>query len=153
MNNFILFLSVTDPCKNIAVLKTILFIKNLLDIVFILVPIGLIVMLCLDFAKNVISSSEDDMKKNFKIATKRLIYIVLLFLVPTVVNFAMYSLGNFDTKYKTCWKVNEDLIERTIDANKAECISSGNIWNENALDCEMSINSNNFSSDNKTSKK
>lgn len=151
MNNFIFSLVVTDPCKNIAVLKTILFVKKLINIVFILVPMVLIVMLCLDFAKNVMASAEDEMRKNLKIAIKRLIYIVCLFLVPTVVDFAMIGLGSFNTKYKTCYEVDADAIERQIAANKAECISSGDTWNESALECEIALNPASISSDSDSS--
>ena len=136
MNNIFVFLSlITDACENISVLRTVLFIKKLLNIVFILVPIGLIVMLSIDFAKNVISGKDDEMRKNLNIAIKRLIFVVALFLVPTIVKFAINSLGNFDSNYTKCLKVTEESINRQITINKSKCSGAGYEWDEITSEC------------------
>lgn len=82
-----MFLDVTAiDCGGIEILKVIKFIWSLLDIVFIIVPIGLLLFITLDFGKSVIASKEDEMRKNLSIVIKRLILCVVLFLVPIIVN-------------------------------------------------------------------
>lgn len=97
---FVVFLR--DVCEISDVLKVIYFVTELLRILFIIVPIGLILMLSVDFVKNVIAGNVDDMKKNFNIALKRLIMIVVLFLVPTIVKFAIGLLGDLGVPYSNC---------------------------------------------------
>ena len=84
--NLGIFLS---ACTNPAVLKVISFVLQLLDIVCFIVPIGLIVMISLDFAKNVMASKDDDFNTNVHLVIKRIIFTFALFLVPTVVEFML----------------------------------------------------------------
>ena len=98
-----LFLS--DPCQTSAILKVIYFIFEIMKLAFILVPIGLIAMITVDFAKNIMSN-EDEMKKNLSIVFKRIMMCVALFFVPTIVRLAM-SLVNmadpsFNIPYRDC---------------------------------------------------
>ena len=109
-----------EACTNPDVLKVIFFIKQLLDIVFFIVPIGLIVMLGIDFFKNVAAAKEDDMKKNLSIAIKRLIYCVCIFFIPTIVSLLTKivsdSLGNTNINYAECLvNANSDKINELID--------------------------------------
>jgi len=71
-------------CGGADVLRVIRFIWMLLDIVFFVVPIVLIVMISLDFAKSVIAGKDDEMRKNLGIVIKRIIYCVALFLVEPI---------------------------------------------------------------------
>ena len=71
-------------CGGADVLRVIRFIWMLLDIVFFIVPIVLIVMISLDFAKCVIAGKDDEMRKNTGIVIKRIIYCVALFLVEPI---------------------------------------------------------------------
>ena len=109
-----------ETCTNPDVLKVIFFIKQLLDILFFIVPIGLIVMLGIDFFKNVAAAKEDDMKKNLSIAIKRLIYCVCIFFIPTVVNLLTKiisdSLEDTSINYAECLvNANSDKINQLID--------------------------------------
>lgn len=109
-----------EACTNPDVLKVIFFIKQLLDIVFFIVPIGLIVMLGIDFFKNVAAAKEDDMKKNLSIAIKRIIYCVCIFFIPTIVSLLTKivsdSLGNTNINYAECLvNANSDKINELID--------------------------------------
>lgn len=109
-----------EACTNPDVLKVIFFIKQLLDIVFFIVPIGLIVMLGIDFFKNVSAAKEEDMKKNLSIAIKRLIYCVCIFFIPTVVNLLTKiisdSLEDTSINYAECLvNANSDKINQLID--------------------------------------
>ena len=60
-------------CQNPDVLRIIYFVKLLIDVVFVVIPIGLIVLLMVDFAKMVIAGREDEQKKLFNLAINYLI--------------------------------------------------------------------------------
>lgn len=66
------------------------------------IPIVLILMGMIDLGKAVISSKEDEMKKAQSTLIKRVIYAVAVFLVVTIVSFAMGLVGGND--WKDCWK-------------------------------------------------
>ena len=114
-----------EACTNPDILRIIAFIFEILKIVYILIPIALIVMISLDFAKNVMSSKTDDMDKNLKKAIKRILYCICIYLIPTIAYFAINTLGNFGVPYTTCiTNANEEKIdELTIDKAK-ELLSS-----------------------------
>ena len=88
----------SDPCRSSAVLKVIYFIFEIIKLAFILVPIGLIAMITVDFAKNVMTN-EDEMKKNLSIVLKRILMCVFLFFVPTVVGVAMNLVDKVDSSF------------------------------------------------------
>lgn len=114
----LVFLETTGfDCGGADVLGVIKFVWSLLDIVFIVVPIGLIVMASLDFAKNVMSGKDDEMKKNAMMVLKRLIFCVALFLVMPIVEFAISLLGKQDVSYAKCIEIatTEDLSQYKIE--------------------------------------
>lgn len=135
--NSINFISLLiEPCEDIAVLKTVLFIKEMLEIVLYIIPIILILMIMLDLTKNVIANKDDEMRKNFQIAIKRIIYAVALFLVPTIVNFVIHGLGEFTSDYKTCLQVTKESIEEQIKENKKKCENEeGYEWDSGTNQC------------------
>lgn len=92
-----------DVCTNSTILKIIYFISSLINIIFLVIPIILIIMICVDFCKNVIASGEDDMKKNTNVAIKRIIMAVAMFFVPTIVNIAIGLLDDADIQYMNCF--------------------------------------------------
>ena len=89
-------------CGGADVLKTLKFIMTILNIIFIGVPIILILFISIDFAKNVIASSADEMNKNVQRAVKRLIACLILFLIPTIVNASIKVLGSLGVDYANC---------------------------------------------------
>lgn len=92
-----------DICTNSDILKVIYFIFQLLKIVYFFIPIILILMVSVDFLKNVISNNEDEIKKNIKLVFNRLKFAVFLFLVPTVVSLLFNILEGADIKYINCF--------------------------------------------------
>lgn len=110
----------TAQCGGVEVLKVIKFVWELLDIVFIFIPIGLILFISLDFAKNVMAGKEDDMRKNVSLVIKRIIFCIALFLVPTIVQIAMYLLADSGVdviaNFNECIKMaeNEDLVDQEV---------------------------------------
>lgn len=105
---------ILDFCTEPEVLKVILFVLTLLNMLFFIVPIGLIVMISVDFLKNVIAANLDDMSKNLKIVIKRITYCVVLFLVPSIVSFVIdlstSSISSLNVDYESCLK-NTEYIE------------------------------------------
>ena len=94
-------------CGGTDILKIIKFVKTLLDMVFFIVPMGLIVIISVDFAKNVIAGKDDEMKKNFGVAIKRILYCVALFLVEPIVSFVITFIGENSNTYLTCLNIAE----------------------------------------------
>lgn len=124
---------INNPCEDPEILKVILFIKKILEVAFIIVPIVLIVLITFDFIKSVTAGNEDTMKKNQKIVIKRLIYSVMLFFVIPIVNLVFSAFGtseNFElisdefqgkkVSYLSCWDNAKNL--ETI--NKFEIVAT-----------------------------
>lgn len=122
-----------DACSNVSFLRVVYFIKQLLNIAFILIPIALILIITIDFAKNVMSD-ERTMKDNLKITIKRLIYSVAIFLVPFIVRFTMDNFVESDVGYMKCYNVDLDAIDAQIKLNKDACESNGE-WDPIANEC------------------
>lgn len=78
------------------------FIKTILLIAQIIIPILLIIWGTIDLGKAVIASKEEDIKKAQGMLVKRIIYAILVFLLVVIVNFAMGIVGN--NEWKSCWK-------------------------------------------------
>jgi len=109
-----------NQCGGVDILRIIKFVWSLLDILFIIVPIGLILMITVDFGKNVIAGKEDEMKKNVSLVIKRLIFCVVLFLIPTIVKIVINVLGDSGIEvlsYAQCITV-----ARTQDLSKFESL-------------------------------
>lgn len=105
-------------CGGADILRIIKFVFTLLDIVLFIVPMGLIIMVSVDLAKNVIAGKEDEMKKNLNIAIKRIIFCMVLFLIPTIVSAAISLLGDLGVEYAGCIETAtecEDLSKFEID--------------------------------------
>lgn len=110
----IVFADTMDACTNVGILKVIYFIKLLLNIAFIAVPIGLIVFGIIDFSKSVASGDEKDSKKNLNLFIKRLIYGALVFCVPWIVSVVMHLLGDLtkDVNWTDCYNnANKEYID------------------------------------------
>ena len=92
-----------EACQHPGILRVLYFVTLLLDIVFVLVPIGLIVMLLIDFSKVVISGDEKA-SKSTKLVGKRILYAVIIFCIPWIVNLFMDFLDSagLHNSYRTC---------------------------------------------------
>ena len=98
-------------CGTSGLLRVVYFFKIILDVLFILIPIALIVLLIIDFAKMDISGDEGTQKKKFKLAIKRIVYAVIVFFVPTIVSIFNAALGSLGVNYLSCYTdINIDAI-------------------------------------------
>lgn len=86
--------AIFDTCTNPDILRVIYFGKLIVDIVKIVIPIGLIIMGMIDFSKSVVTNDDGTQKKNMKLFMKRIIFAVLVFAVPWIVEFLIINLGN-----------------------------------------------------------
>lgn len=80
-------------CGGTGTLRTVGAVSGVMSLLFAFVPAGLILMISVDFLKNVIASNADNMQKNLQLTIKRIIMCVGLFLVPTIVNWTMSLVG------------------------------------------------------------
>ena len=83
-------------------------IKTVLNIVRWAIPIILIVIGTFDMMKAVIASKEDEIKAAQKLLIKRVVYAVVIFLIPTIVYFVFNIVSNTDGidgtgNFWDCW--------------------------------------------------
>lgn len=83
-------------------------IKTVLSIVQWAIPIILIVIGTFDMMKAVIASKEDEIKAAQKLLIKRVVYAVVIFLIPTIVYFVFNIVSNTDGidgtgNFWDCW--------------------------------------------------
>lgn len=71
-------------------------IGTIIEIICLVVPIILVIICSIDFAKAVISQDNDALKKAMSKSFKRLIAGVIIFLLPFVVSFIMKIVGGSD---------------------------------------------------------
>lgn len=95
-----------DACQHPTILRILYFVYLILDIVFIAVPIGLIIMLMVDFSKAVITGDEKEQIKSTKLVTNRIIYAVIIFVIPWIVNVLMIFMDTVELDiggdYRVC---------------------------------------------------
>ena len=111
-------IQILDACTEPSILKVILFIKTLLRVVLFIVPMGLIIMVSVDFGKNIIAQNTDDMKKNLQLAIKRILYCVVLFLVPTIVEATMSMFDKFGLDYAACISNAESVTIKSFELSR-----------------------------------
>ncbi|MBQ8681502.1 MAG: hypothetical protein IJ509_01140 [Bacilli bacterium] len=88
-----------DFCGDLEPIITLA--KNIVRLLQWGIPIILILFGMLDLGKAVMAGKEDEMKKFQGALIKRVIYAVAVFLVVTIVSFAMGLVGSND--WKDCW--------------------------------------------------
>ncbi len=93
-----------DICESSTVLKVFYFIIQLIKIACTVIPIGLILMMSFDFFKSVIASEDGEMNKNTKLVFRRVLYCIIVFAIPTIVNLTVSILNSANVKlvYNTC---------------------------------------------------
>lgn len=112
------FGGISDSCATI--LGVIYFVRELLNIVCFFIPMILILMLSLDFLKGVISF-DDGSKKVMNYVIKRILYAVVIFLLPSTV-FALFNILGVDASdSNSCWTyVGEASVEEVKEISEAK---------------------------------
>lgn len=91
--------SAVDFCNGLD--QVIVLLKNAVNLLQWLIPIGLILFGLIDLGKAVVAGKEDEMKKAQGTLIKRVIYAIAVFLVVTIVTFVMGLVGS--TEWRECW--------------------------------------------------
>ncbi len=91
-------------CDNSSLLNAILFVKNIINIIFVVVPIILALLFTIDLAKNVFSKDDNDNQKNLRLGIKRIIYSLILLLVPTIIEVFMNMIDDY-SKVADCYTI------------------------------------------------
>lgn len=77
----------------------------------IIIPIMLIVFGSIDVGKAVIASKDDEIKKSVKTLAVRAIAGIIIFLVPTILNFAVKLIDNSDVYNGTFWDCTKCMLD------------------------------------------
>lgn len=107
-----------DACFDYNTLNIIKFINSLLDIVYFIVPMLAIVMITIDFAKSVVSGGEEQMKKNISIVIKRIVALIILFVIPNIINLVINIANTKDTEWTMYL---EESNYNNVEKYKVEC--------------------------------
>lgn len=96
------FAASAEICTKPGILKSFRFIGYLLYVVKVLIPIILIITGSMDYAKAILASNQDAIKKATVTFGTRIVAGVVVFLIPTVVNFAFSLLPENKDNFKAC---------------------------------------------------
>lgn len=95
-----------DACSNPNLLRVIYFGYIIMQVIFTLVPIGLILMLLIDFSKAVIMANDDKVTKSTKIVVQRIVSAIVVFSMPWIVSALMSFVNSTgvsgSNNYLTC---------------------------------------------------
>lgn len=80
-------------CENFAFVFRI--VGYLFGILKFVVPMIIIVVVTFDIVKAMISKDEKDVKEATSKAVKRIIYAIIIFLVPIIIKYAFRTIANF----------------------------------------------------------
>ncbi len=113
-------MEILSACDHSSILNTILFIKNIINIIFIVVPIVLVLLFSIDLAKNVFSKDDNDNQKNLRLGIKRIIYSIVLLFVPLLVKSFMEMTEGYG-KIADCYTLaTETKVKELYDQEEAE---------------------------------
>ena len=86
---------------------------TLLDLVKFFIPILLIIYCTIDIFKIIVSKKEDEIKKLRKDIFNKILYSVLIYLIPVLIPFILNIINNlipmgYDNSWKDCWNFVEE---------------------------------------------
>ncbi len=94
-------------------------VKNVLTIIQILIPIGLIIFGTVDLGRAVVAGDEKQIKENQQRLLKRAFAAVLVFLIVTIVTFLMEFIGG--AAWKKCWNDPDARCTYGVDPMTGDC--------------------------------
>ena len=100
----------SDMCMNFSVLATILFIKNLIQIISYIVPVILVLLITVDITKAVMASDDNAIKQAQSLAIKRIISALIVFFVPIIVDASFKLIDDKGLLDLDCYTNAEDEI-------------------------------------------
>lgn len=118
-------LILASACESASFLATVLFIKKLVKVLSYIVPAILILLVSIDFAKAVIASNDDDIKRAQKLAIKRIIAGLIVFFIPLLVEASFNMLGNNGKTWLACYNNSTDaVVNALVKAENAKLIKN-----------------------------
>ena len=90
-------------CEEPEILNLILFLRSIIDVICILVPIALIVMISIELGKIVFGSSDKTVKSATKGIFNKIIATIVIFFIPVLVNLILGNLGESSVQQTACW--------------------------------------------------
>jgi len=81
-----MYLLEIELCENYNILNAVAIIKNIFNIVCIIIPILIIIFIMIDFFKAIISNDEEAIKKAAIAGGRRIIAGIIVFFIPTLAN-------------------------------------------------------------------
>lgn len=94
--------NLSEICAEERVQNSLKFVGYLLYIVKVAIPGLLILFGAIDFAKVVVTSKQDTLSKSAMSFVRRIIIGIVIFLIPTVVNYVFELVGHGNTSYNEC---------------------------------------------------
>lgn len=116
---------ILNVCTNPNLLKVVLIIKNIINIMKIVIPLLLIVFLMFDLVKGITSGKEDKVMASIKIIPRKLIAAVLFFLIPTIIDVTLNLMDeNLNIEYAKCiTNANSEKIKELYLSNAEEAVA------------------------------
>lgn len=109
-----------SECSDASFMATMLFIKKIVQIIFIIAPILLILLLTIDFSKAVMANDEERIKHLKDVAIKRVIFAILLFFIPLIVDVS-FGLLEDTSKFTSCYNnASNENVERLVEKANTE---------------------------------
>jgi len=106
-----------DLCEEAGFLSVILFLKKIIDILQLLIPIGLVIICAVDLGKMVVNPEEKSVVPKI---TKRMIAAVSIFFIPAILNILLEEAGQIKFTATTCWANANTSTISSLKAIKAE---------------------------------
>ena len=107
-------------CDSSSMLNAILFIKNIISIIFVVVPIVLALFFTIDLVKNVFAKDDRDNQKNLQLGIRRIIYSLVLLFVPLLVKTFMGMISDY-SKVANCYDIaTESKVKELYDKEEKE---------------------------------
>ena len=83
-------------CDYAGTRRTLKIIGIIINIAKILVPLLIIITQMISMTKIVINGKDDDLKENFKVLVKKIIAGLVIFFLPTIIDYAVDNLAGYD---------------------------------------------------------
>lgn len=135
---------ITSCCSDYGLATYLHIVKEALNIIHLVVPIILIIMLGVDFAKMVINP-DDPQKKKSKSIKNKFIAAVFIFFIPYIVGLLLSLISGSMSDISGCWNAADEIFDVM---QKTEPYRSKNTTNNTTSDSVLD-----FSNDQETSKK
>ena len=140
-------------CETYRFLLLIYFIKTIMKVVFLIVPIIFIITAMIEFIK-VIASNSSNSKEAWNKFLKKSVAVIFVFLIPSIINFLMSSVFNFNSFsecYNSADRVKLDRLKADEIAKKEiEAAEKEKEREENKKNYESAIEGNNKIHNNNT---